>query len=161
MSDKHHAASLKPYICVLFLLILGALAFVEFRTTGRVRRTFVFYTAREQATVVEERMFPRIAGVDSNAAPEDAEERDIRRYVEEALLGPITPGLAPLFPQGTRLYALMYRDGVVYANLSEGAALSTEGGDVFQNIRTLSDGILRNFFWVQKVEIFIEGQKVF
>jgi hypothetical protein len=103
-------------------------------------------------TAVEDRMLKRSS----------SRELDIGRYVEEALLGPISPDSAPLFPRETRLRSLLYRDGVVYADLSEAAALPPlEGGGVFRNLYTLYTGIRRNFSFVKGVRFFIAGQAAF
>ncbi|MDR2101991.1 MAG: GerMN domain-containing protein [Treponema sp.] len=119
--------------------------------SGLVRRTFVFYSSIDGTTTVEERMLPH----------SPSREIDIRRYVEEALLGPVSPDSASLFPQETRLRSLLYRDGVVYADLSEAAVLpSPEGGDVFRNLYTLEAGIRRNFSFVRDIKLFIAGHEV-
>jgi hypothetical protein len=89
-------------------------------------------------------------------------EIDIIRYTEETLLGPVSPDLLPLFPRGTRLKSLLYRDGVVFADFSADALLAPqEGGDVLNNFRTLKQGILRNFSSVREVRFFIDGQTAF
>jgi hypothetical protein len=117
--------------------------------SGLVRRTFVFYSINDGMVTVEDRMLKR----------SPSRELDIVRYVEEVLLGPISPDLAPLFPQETRLRSLLYRDGVVYADLSESAAEPPpEGGDVFRSLYTLNTGIRRNFSFVKDVRLFIAGK---
>jgi hypothetical protein len=137
---------------LLFLVLLGLLAFSEFMLSGLVRRTFVFYSISEGATVVEDRLLSRSY----------SRETDVRRYLEEALLGPVGPGLAPLFPRETRLNSLLYRDGVVYADLNESAALPfDEGGEVLGNFLTLYNGIRRNFSFVKDVRFFIDGNQAF
>ena len=136
---------------LVWLGMLGLFALIEFRSLGLVRRTFVFYSDIGKQVEVEDRMLRRA----------ESPETDIRRYVEEALLGPVSPHLAPLFSRETRLHSLLYRGGVIYANLSETAVLPPEGGDAFQNLLTLKEGILRNFSFVQKVKIFVEGREVF
>ncbi|MFP3040367.1 GerMN domain-containing protein [Treponema primitia] len=89
-------------------------------------------------------------------------ENDISRYVEEALLGPVSLDSAPLFPKGTRLESLLYRDGVIYADLSDSAALAPlEGADVFTGLYTLYGGIKRNFSYVKDVRLFIAGHEVY
>jgi spore germination protein GerM len=89
-------------------------------------------------------------------------ELNITRYVEEAVLGSVSPEILPLFPKGTRLLSLLYRDGVVYANFSEEAALPPEeGGEVFTNLRTLYTGIIRNFSYVSQVCFFIDGNAAY
>ena len=142
----------RKYLRLLFLLIIGLAAVGDFLSLGIVRRTFIFYTNMEGAVVVEERMLRRSAD----------HETDVRRYLEEALLGPLSPDTAPLFPRETRLHSFMYRDAVVYADLSESAALPVgEGGDVFRGLLTLNEGIRRNFSHTRDVKLFIGGNEVF
>ena len=137
----------------LFLLaILGLWALGEFFVLGLARRTFVFYTISDGNIVVEDRMIKRSA----------SREENITRYVEEAILGPALPDVLPLFPRGTRLLSLLFRDGVVYVNLSEEAALPPEeGGEVFKNLNTLYTGIKRNFSYVSDVYFYIGGKSAF
>jgi hypothetical protein len=135
-----------------FLGLLGLVALAEFAASGLVRRTFVFYSIGSGDLTVEDRMLKRSS----------SREENIGRYVEEALLGPVSPDSAPLFPRETRLHSLMYRNGVVYADLSESAALPPlEGGEVFKNLCTLYEGIRRNFPFVKDVRLFIAGRAVF
>ncbi|MDR1618907.1 MAG: GerMN domain-containing protein [Treponema sp.] len=137
---------------LFFLTLISLFALTEFVHLGLVRRTFVFYTIDDGFVTVEDRMLKR----------SPSREQDIRRYVEEALLGAVSPDLAPLFPRETRLESLLYRDGVVYADLSAAAALPPlEGGDVFRNMRTLRDGIRRNFSFVKDVRLFVEGKAAY
>jgi hypothetical protein len=56
----------------------------------------------------------------------------------------------------------MYRESVVYADLSESAALPLEGSwDIFRSLLTLNEGIRRNFPFVLDVRLFIGGNEVF
>jgi hypothetical protein len=135
-----------------YLLLLASCALAEFAWAGLARRTLVFYTIDDGKEAVEERMLRRSA----------SRELDITRYVEEVLLGPISPDLAPLFPQDTALVSLLYREGVVFADFSAAAALGLPGGgDVFRNFDTLNRGIRRNFPFVRDARFFIEGNEVF
>ena len=151
-----------------YLLVICLFALGEFLLSGLVRRTFVFYSYLKGDTVVEDRMLHLSSD----------RESDIRRYIEEALLGPVSPDLAPLFPRETRLNSYLYREGLVYADLSESAALpfqnadseqpfgSYEGssplyGEVFRSLLTLNEGIRRNFPYVRDVKLFIGGNEVF
>lgn len=137
---------------LLFIGILCLAALIEFLTLGLARRTFVFYTINDGVIVVEDRMLKHSR----------SKEGDIIRYTEEALLGPAAPDLLPLFPRGTKLKSLLYRNGVVYADFSEDAALPpVEGGSTMINFQTLRDGILRNFSYVKNVRFFIEGNAVY
>ena len=137
---------------LLYLVALCLLALGDFLHSGLVRRTFVFYSSLEGKIVVEDRMLHRSSN----------RETDIRRYVDEALLGPVTPNSAPLFPRETRLHSFMYRDGIVYADLIEAAVYpNSEVDDIFRSLLTLNEGIRRNFLFVKDVRIFIGGNEVF
>jgi hypothetical protein len=143
----------------LFLLILaGLFALWDYTNTGLVRRTFVFYFVTDRSIMVEDRMLRR----------SENREDDIIHYVEEYLLGPGLPDLAPLFPGEARLRSLLYRDGLVYADLSESAALPfPEQGPpkaaqgVFGSFETLYQGIRRNFPYVRDVRLFAAGGRAF
>jgi len=137
---------------LMYLVIICLIALGEFLFSGLARRTFVFYSSLEGKTVVEDRMLRRSRD----------KETDIRRYVDEVLLGPSFPNLDPLFYRGTKLSSLMYREAVVYADLSESAAFPMEGSwDIFRSLLTLNEGIRRNFPFVGDVRLFIGGNEVF
>ncbi|MDR2398685.1 MAG: GerMN domain-containing protein [Spirochaetaceae bacterium] len=138
---------------LVYLLLLGGFAFIQFRHLNQVRRTFIFYSLGDGKPAVENRLLSR----------SPTEEIALRRYVEEVLWGPVAPDSLPLFSRETRLRSLLYRDKVVYLDISEDAALPLEeapGGDVFLGLDTLHRGILRNFPAVQEVRLFIQGYEV-
>ncbi|MCL1930872.1 MAG: GerMN domain-containing protein [Treponema sp.] len=154
--------SLKKLLLVI-LAALAATACIEFLVLGLARKTFVFYAIDSGKESVEERALK--TGV-SPVRP-SSRELQITRYVEEALLGPISAGSLPLFPRETRLLSLLYRNGVVYVDLSEDAALPplesafSSGGEVFTGLETLYQGIKRNFSFVKDVRFFIAGKAAY
>ena len=136
----------------LYLLTLSLFALIEYAGSGLSRKTFVFFSTLEGDTVVEERMLHRSSDPETN----------VRRYLDQVLLGAVSPGLNPLFPRDTRLNSFMLRDNVVYADLTESAILPPGGsGNVFLSLLTLNEGIRRNFSYVKDVKIFIGGYEVF
>jgi hypothetical protein len=136
----------------LLLVLLGVFAGMEFLFSGLARRTFVFYSVTNGLVTVEDRMLHRA----------ESREIDVGRYVEEVLLGPVSPDLVPLFPPETSLRGLLYRDRVVYVNLSEFAAFPpAEGEDTFRNFLVLNEGIRRNFSYVKDVRLFVAGQPAY
>ena len=136
----------------LYLTIICLVALGEFLYLGLVRRTYVFYNNKDGSITVEERLLLR----------SEDRELDIRCYLEEALLGPVSPDSAPLFSRETRVFSFMFREGVVYADLTEPAALPPpEGGSVFHSLLTLDEGIRRNFSQVKDVRLFIGGNQIF
>jgi hypothetical protein len=75
---------------------------------------------------------------------------------------PVAKLRARLVEGGAPRVLMVARDGVVYADLSESAALAPlEGGEVFRNLRTLYDGIKRNFSFVLDVRLFIAGKAAY
>jgi hypothetical protein len=125
---------------------------MEFRLSGLARRTFVFYSVTRGSVAVEDRMLRRA----------ETREMDLGRYVEEVLLGPVSPDLSPLFPPETGLRGILYRNGVVYVNLSESAALPVSNGeDLFRNFLALNQGIRRNFAYVKDVRLFVAGNPAY
>ena len=142
LSKKHNAA-------LAGLLLLCAIALADYLSANFTRRTFVFRSMDTGQDHVEERMIMRTA----------SRETDISRYVEEVILGPLSPGTVPLIDQNTRLEALLLREDVVYLDLSEEAAIPTAGGSVLDNFEVLREGITRNFPFVKEVRIFIAGNE--
>jgi hypothetical protein len=137
---------------VFWITTLCIVTLVEFIILGIARRTFIFYTINDKTVVVEDRMLKHAKSY----------EDDIIRYIEEVLLGPVSPDLLPLFPGEARLNSLIYRNGVVYADFTEDAALPPiEGGETLNNFQTLHDGILRNFSNVKDTRFFIKGTAIF
>ena len=154
-----HFRTSKKWLTLVFLAVLALTAVIEFLVWGLARRTFVFYAIDDGTVTVEDRML-RVSG--GNLLRPASRELDITRYVEEALLGPVSPDSLPLFPRDTRLRSLLYRNGVVYADFSEEALLPPlEGGEVLRNMGTLHAGIRRNFPFVRDVRFFIAGRAAY
>jgi hypothetical protein len=142
----------KPKRRLVYLFMLALFALVEFIQSGIARRTLMFYAIEKENAVVEERFFPRSG----------SRELDIRQYIEDVLLGPGSPDVAPLFPRETRLESLLYRGDTLYLGLSEAAALPPlEGGNVFTNLHTFYSEIQQNFRYIKEVKFFIKGNEVF
>ena len=141
----------KVKLSLSLLVILGLVAFFEYNAAGLARRTFVFYAVDGGALAVEGRSLKRA----------NSPEQDIKRYLDDALLGPVSPGLLPLFSGIPRLESLIYQDGVVFADFSRDAALPPEGGWLDRSFYTLYSGVRRNFPYVKDVRFFIEGRAAY
>jgi hypothetical protein len=141
----------KGKVRLSLLAILGLVVLLEHHISGLARRTFVFYAVDNGALTVEDRHLKRA----------DSPERDIKRYMDDALLGPVSPGLATLFSGNPRLESLIYQDGAVFADFSQDAALPPEGGSLYRSFYTLYAGIKRNFPFVKDIRFFIEGKAAY
>ncbi|MDR0910917.1 MAG: GerMN domain-containing protein [Spirochaetaceae bacterium] len=82
-------------------------------------------------------------------------EENVRRYVEEALLGSENPGFLSLLPFGTAIRSLFIRDKVLYADFSLAAATTSAH---FWKI--FYDEILQNFGKIKDIRFFVEGYKI-
>jgi hypothetical protein len=145
----------------LALCAIGGVAFVGFLLSNKTRQTFIFYGMKTGTSRTEERMLLKYP----------SEEMQVKQYVEEAVFGPRSPDSAPLFAHGTRLLSLLYRDGVVYINLSEDAAFPVVTEDMettavsmsaarARSFATLDEGLKRNFPFVKQIVFFIEGHSM-
>jgi hypothetical protein len=136
----------------MYLFLLGIPALFDYWSGGVVRRTFVFYARDTGKAGVEERLLPSMP----------SRELTLRQYVEETLLGPVSPDAEPLFLQETSLRSLFFQDGTVYVDLSLSAALPcSPGTDAFRSLSALYKGIRRNFGFVRDVRLFIEGREAY
>ena len=137
---------------LIYLAIITIIAFVEMGSSGLSRRTFEFYTFKNNHSVVEDRMLRKTASL----------ETDIKAYVEELILGPVSVDFAPLLTKGTKLRSFIFRDGTVYADFSGEAVLPIPGGQpLFDGFLALNQGIRRNFPAVSDVKLFVNGNEVF
>ncbi|MDR2471871.1 MAG: GerMN domain-containing protein [Treponema sp.] len=135
-----------------YLAALLAFAFFELARSALARRTFEFSTFDGGRPMVEDRMLYKTA----------SRELNIRSYVEELILGPVSLDLAPLVTKGTGLRSFMFRDGTVYADFSGEAILEVPGGrPLYDSFLTLNRGIRRNFPFVSGVKLFVGGNEVF
>lgn len=86
----------------------------------------------------------------------------VRQFVQELLLGPATHGLRPLFQLGTRLESCFLQDTALFINLSQEALFF---GETTSSTRDAVDllilNIEKNFSWIESVEIYIDGNKVY
>ncbi|GHU33279.1 hypothetical protein FACS1894172_11470 [Spirochaetia bacterium] len=131
--------------CAMSLALIGVVAISDCR--AQVRWTFEFYAV--DGIRVEERLM---------RTGDESKEREIQSYIEEMLYGPMSPDLMPLFPVGTRVLSVLYRNEDVYINMSEDAVLLQP--DIFQSVQLLDSGIRRNFPVLKQIKIFIAGHEI-
>ena len=135
-----------------YLIVLSIFAFIEMGRSGLSRRTFEFFAYDNNRSVVEDRMLQKTSSI----------ENDIKSYVQELILGPVSLDYAPLVTKGTKLRSFMYRNNTVYADFSKEAVLPVQGGKpLFDSFLTLNQGIRRNFGDVSDVKLFVNGNEVF
>lgn len=131
-------------VCVLVLSIL----FVP-RTQ---RSVFFFPDAKDSSPVLEVRYLPRAK----------TNEARVRRYVSELLLGPITPGVSPVFPKKTAIVDCLVRDDAAYINLSPEVL---EGGSGMSDYRATTElfkkNVCTNFRSIDRIYLYFDGIEVY
>jgi len=134
------------------LIVLIVFAIIDISRSGLARHTFEFFAFDDKRPVVEDRMLYKSGSV----------EADIKFYIEELIMGPVSVDLAPLVTRGTTLRAFIFREGTVYADLSREAVHPVPGGrPLFDGFLAINQGIRRNFNAVSDVKLFIHGNEVF
>jgi hypothetical protein len=81
--------------------------------------------------------------------------------MREILVGSSSLTKTPLFPPNTRLRSLLYRKGVVYADITDDVLLQEPSLSSYQAVFSKAGSILRhNLPWVRTVVITIEGNEI-
>lgn len=116
-----------------------------------VRRIFVFESYDSTEKSMEVRYLHKKEG-----------EEAVREFVEELLLGPETDRYIRLFPYGTKLLSCFIRDGVLYTDFSEDAALSMDGTtETERACELLWENVMQNFSDLSEYRVFMMGNEVY
>lgn len=140
----------KIFLGVLFFALIFSL--IMFFLKGYSQRSvFLFENLDKEGLFAENRYYPRNKFVDR-----------VELYVSELLLGPIGERYKHIFAPGTKLKTCFVRDGILYIDLSSEAlfpdnkvSVLREGAEIFKK------NIFRNFRKIDKINIYIEGRKIF
>lgn len=129
-------------LSVLLFLLLG---------NGKVGRVLYFPDAGGTHLVAERRSVPRHPGL----------EAGVREVVDGALLGPMRPDLARLFPRGVTVQVLIVRERVLYLDLSAGAALPDPEVPLAATaaVDALARTLRSNFPRLRGLSVTIDGQE--
>ena len=138
---------------VLFFIVVAGLAF----SLGRFalkhpgeRRIMYFQSMDTDSIVCENRYIKTEEGMD-----------EVEAFVDELLLGPMTNRFVRLFPLGTKTESCFVKDDILYVNLSKEALLtSPETCSVKDGVRLLKENVVKNFTYINTVDVFIDGVSV-
>ncbi|MBR0032311.1 MAG: hypothetical protein IJP61_08495 [Treponema sp.] len=132
---------------VLFVLL--AIFFLIPKNHG-TRRVFYFPSVGSDKVCREVRYLPS-----------DAVQGAVRSYVDELLLGSCKRGRFSLFTLGTVCEFCFVQDKTVFVGLSADAALQlADSADIENGIKLFKSSILKNFKYIDYVELFIDGNYV-
>ncbi len=147
-------------ICATVLVFLLSFA-LYFAEKGLVtRRVFFFPDAFTTKLRGEERFVKR----------ENSESLDVKKVIDELLLGPVMPDVLHLFPQGTTLISMILKDRNLYIDFSQELILNSDavnGDSVNKDAIPLERKMLAcintirfNFPDMKKIHFFIHGEEL-
>lgn len=116
------------------------------------RRIFFFESENSSELLYETRYLSK-----------NAPQGEIQLFVDEVLLGPITPVAKALFPTGTKVESCFLRDGVLYLDLSEEAIKIEVGNssDTLVASEILKKNLFTNFRNIDTIKLYIVGKEVY
>lgn len=86
---------------------------------------------------------------------------EVKTFVEDVVLGPMTNRYVRIFAQGTRVEFCHSKDGNLYVGLSkEALKVSGEAMDIREGCRLFRENIVRNFTNFNKIYMYIDGESV-
>ena len=145
-------------------ILIGAAVIFGLSLVGSV----VVYAGRSARFVEAVAWFPGI--FDDDLAPERrvvprrrSAEEQAEVLIEELLLGPVSFDRGQLVPEGSRLNAVMLRNGILYVSLSEVvvALADTDDLPLDQVMEAIERTIRSNLTGVESVEITVGGNNPF
>lgn len=144
--------NLSTKILFLSLLIMCIFSIVMFFVQGYShRRVYLFESLDKPGLYAENRYYPNIPYLD-----------DIELFVSELLLGPIGERYKHVFAPGTKLKSCFLQDNVLYIDFSSEALFPNEKvSEVREGAEIFNKNIFRNFRKIDKINIYIEGRKIF
>jgi hypothetical protein len=139
------------WLCCAALAVVFAFSAALTLRGGNYARRIFYFQGKDGAVYTEIR---RLARRDEASA--------VEQYVAELLLGAENTRLKALFNPETRARACFVRDNVVYLNLSEHALFPLETtSSMKEGAELLNRNILRNFRAIERVSLFINGEKAY
>lgn len=138
-------------ILLIFLLLLSIGIYIP-TAIHKSDKVFFFYERQTDKIIGEKRRIPKIIF---------NKEHNIDVFVNELLLGPADMKLDPLFPIGTKVKKILYRDKSLYVDLNFMALFpdkkAVHGFD--KGIELVEKNIKFNFSYVKDIVITVLGQE--
>jgi hypothetical protein len=149
ISERYRPQAILSAALLFFFLV--SLTLFLFFGGKRDRRYFYFPDNKYLAMDAEMHYVP--AG--------KSREKDMKIFLSELVLGPVDIALAPLFPEGTRIRTLVFRDGVLYVDFTRQILdFQDKIPLTLPEILTATEkNINSNFMGIKKIIFTIEGRE--
>lgn len=117
---------------------------------GWVERVLFFPRYTDSGSPGETRRLPR----------RENREEELRYFLEELMLGPSKIENIPVVPEETELRTVMFRDQILYFDLSEDILIQSAGRPLplERRMALIRRSILFNYPWVNEIIITINGE---
>jgi len=139
----------RPFIALFIALPIFSLGLFLIAPHPRDRLYLAFPDARTGKTVGEVRYVPRKWGTEKKA----------ESVLAEILLGPERLTSLPIVSKDTRIRTVMYRGGVLYADIGPEFLLEGKPGQNFRkDLATINRLLKRNLVMVKRVELLVGGR---
>ena len=142
-------------VCIFLLVILiVSIFFYNFENLGN-RRVLYFEAVDGSGLYIESRRITEYSSTQGR-------DVHVQQFVQELLLGPVTNGFKSLFLQATQLESCFLQGDILYINLSQEALFPGVTTSATKDaVDLLVYNIKKNFSWIEAVEIYIDGNKVY
>lgn len=138
------------FLCIgVFFVSLVASVFFYFRD-GKTRKLFFFPSYDNKNLCAEVRYLPK--------NPIQGSEK---LFVEEILLGPMTNRYKRIFPRGTELNYCFLKNDILYIGLGSEVLSGVEGMSIKESVDFLKINIVKNFTFINKIDVSIDGKSVY
>lgn len=142
-------------VCIFLILILVVSIFLYNSENLGKRRVLYFEAVDGSGLYIESRRITEYSSTQGR-------DVHVQQFVQELLLGPVTNGFKSLFLQGTRLEYCFVQENILFINLSKEALFPGATTSATKDgVNLLVYNIKKNFSWIESVEIYIDGNKVY
>ncbi|MEE0133744.1 MAG: GerMN domain-containing protein [Treponema sp.] len=142
-------------VCIFLILILVVSIFLYNSENLGKRRVLYFEAVDGSGLYIESRRITEYSTTQGR-------DVHVQQFVQELLLGPVTNGFKSLFLQGTRLESCFVQENILFINLSKEALFPGATTSATKDgVNLLVYNIKKNFSWIESVEIYIDGNKVY
>lgn len=159
MEDKMAGSSsvhIRIFAVALAAIAFAVSLFLYFKGHDRERRLMYFPSYDGDGFYCEPRYLRKVAD----------DQQALSAFVDDLLLGPMTNRYGRVFPRGTRAeYCFTGEDGnggtVLYLGLSRDALFAGELLSVREEVDLLRLNIVKNFTYLNKIDVAIDGVSVY
>ena len=135
-------------ICAFFIALAASLVcWCVFQKKHRYVFYFPSYGSKNLCTEV--RFLP-------NKAVQGSE----KLFVEEVLLGPMTNRYIRIFPRDTELSYCFLKNKVLYVGFNDAVLTGVDGMTIKESIDIFKVNIVKNFTFINKIDVSIDGKSV-